>query len=154
MIVPDTIQMRATMFGDGARGMALQVSRNNEHGIQLEARREKHGAPWIETWTSDFLPDREFKTFRELRDALRAETLTVPWKMVVLKVEPRGPRDSAKCWTCRGEYQHDVRVKTGWRPGDESIIPTCAADLEKVKADPAAAIEARRKWVSEHPIKL
>ena len=154
MNIPEKIDLQVSMFGDGAKGMALQVARNNEHGVQVESRRETRRAPWVSTWTSDFLPDREFKTYAELRQALASATLTVPWKAVVLRVEPKDPRSIGKCYLCREEYVHQVRVKTGWRKGDEAIVSSCEADLDKIKADPAAAIEARRKWVREHPIKL
>lgn len=154
MIIPEKIDLQVTRFGDGAKGMALQVARNDRYGIQVDARRETRRAAWTSTWTSDLLPDRGFKTYAELRQALAEATVTVPWKAVVLKVEPKRPGSIGKCYLCRGEYVHQVRVKTGWRKGDEAIVSSCDADLEKVKADPVAAIEARRKWVREHPIKL
>ena len=154
--IPENIPMRANLFGDGAKGMAWQQQRNHEYGVQVDAVRAKHGAPWVEAWTSDHLPDREYKTFQELRaahnGALHQDEL-VPFQAVVLRVDPREARSSGGCWRCHhGVWTWSVRAKTGWRATDEAQVPSCEACLEQVKADPIAAIEARRKWVREHPV--
>ena len=150
--IPDRIPLRIVMFGDGARGMALQVARNEEYGVQVDAKREHRGAKFVEVFTSDHIPDQTFTTFKALREAFNAlEILPPPFKAIVVDVKPKG-RGAGKCWLCRGEYAHDVRVKTGWRDGDATIVPVCDADLEAVKADPLAAIEARHQWVRDHPV--
>ena len=154
MNLPERITLQTKVYGDGAKGLAFQIARNEEHGVQCDARREKRGAPWIETWTSDFLPDREFGTYRELHAALAAAPETPREAVTVIGVEPRSKGSLGHCWLCRGEWIHTVRAKKGWRPADGAHIPCCDACLEKVKADPAAAIEAREKWVREHPIML
>ena len=147
MNLPKYIELKVTMFGDGAKGMAFQVSRNEEYGVQCDASRKQHGAPWVDTWTSDYLPDREFKTFAELHAAVNAAGDLKKLPAIVERVEPKG-RGVARCWLCRGEWTHTVIVKTNWRAMGVERIPTCEADLERVKADPLAAIEARRRYVA------
>ncbi len=147
MKLPKTIPLQNAVFGDGANGYAFQIQRNDEYGVQVKAVRARHGAPWSETYTSDFLPDKEFKSYAELRQELKFSKTTPP-TITILTVEKKDPRSLGKCWLCRGNWDHTVRVKTGWRGADVTHIPCCDADLEKVKADPLAAIDARHKQVS------
>ncbi len=148
MKLPVTIPLQNTAFGDGANGYAFQIQRNDEYGVQVNAVRARHGATWDETYTSDFLPDKEFKSYAQLCLALKFSKTVVP-TVTILTVEKKDPRSQGKCWLCRGNWDHTVRVKTGWRGADVTHIPCCDADLEKVKADPLAAIEARHKHVRE-----
>lgn len=152
MNLPESIKVRIIAYGDGAKGLAFQIARNDEHGVQVEARRERGGAPWVESWTSDFLRGRVFHSYRELREAVAPIEDLTPFPPQIVGVAAKEERSIGSCWICRGEWTFTVRVKLGWRPGDESMIPCCVEHLEQVKADPRAAIEARRKWIREHPV--
>lgn len=156
--MPKVIVLDPSLYGDGANGLALQQQRNDEWGVQLDAVRAKHGAAWVERWTSDFIPDREFKTFDELRVAHDALDRFEPYAARVLSVELR-PTDryagTGGCWRCHaGVWTWTVRAQTGWRATDVDRVPSCDACLESVKADPVAAVAARVRWVREHPIKF
>lgn len=146
MNIPASLKYRVIAYGDGAKGKAFQIARNEEFGIQVNAMREQRGTPFVETWTSDYLPDQEFPSLNKLRDAVVGIEPTV-FKPEIVSVSTKSPQSSGRCWVCRGEWVHTVRVKTGWRPGDVSLIPACDRDLERVKAEPLAAIAARHAAV-------
>lgn len=153
--IPQDIKIRNVMYGDGAKGMAIQVMRNDEYGVQCDAVRESRHHDFVQTWTSDFLPDQEFKTFALLRISVNAAGDALKrFEPKILRVEPKG-LGTGGCWRCHdGPWEHSVRVKTGWRAGDEKQVPCCSPCLPAVGADPLAAIESRHKWVREHPIKF
>lgn len=152
MNLPDYLPMIPTTFGDGRGGYAIQIRRNEEYGVQESAIRKKHGAPWITTFSSDFLPDKEFNSYSELILAVGAIDKVTPFTAIILGIEKKNARSSGKCYLCRGEWIHTVIVKTSWRYADQHHIPSCMACLEKVKANPRAAIEARQKFVREKSI--
>lgn len=145
MEIPHVIHLPVTSHGHGDKGFAFYVRRNEHYGIQKEERRARTGQPWIDTWSSDYLPDRYFHSWKELREAVHAADDLAKPAFVVIGVEPSS--NPHKCWTCGTESGQLVRVKTCWRPADIGLIPTCEADIERVKADPAAAIAARRAHV-------
>lgn len=153
MKIPEKIPMSASMFGDGKDGAAWQQHRNAEYGIQCDAIRKSRSAPFIEAWSSDHLPDREFKRFADLRAALE-NIEPVPFIPVVIAVEPKSAGSQGKCYTCRAEWTQTVIAKTGWRPTDLLHASSCDGCLDATKRDPIAARDARVKWVREHPINL
>lgn len=153
MKLPDNFPMPVSSMGHGAKGMAVHTHRNDQFGVQLEARRAKYRAPWVETWTSDHLPDRTFPTFEELREALLAVPDAQAPVWTVIRTDSKGEGTSS-CWLCRGARAHTVIAKTGWRPADIAHIPSCEACLPKIQADPRAAVQARRDWVKAHPVDL
>lgn len=65
--LPDEVMMRSVMFGDGAKGMAIQQHRNEEYGVNLSAARESRDHPFIQAWTQDDC-EESFETYAELRD--------------------------------------------------------------------------------------
>lgn len=148
MNIPETIKLKSSLFGDGEKGYARQQHRNDEFGVQLDAVRKQHGAPWVETWTSDYLPHREFLSFAALRAAL-LEAVAVQPVWTVTGVEPKSEGSMGHCWLCRGDWVHTVIATRGWRSDDINHLPSCDGCLEAVKADPAAALEARRKHCRE-----
>lgn len=153
MNIPATLRYRIEAHGHGHNGLAFYIYRNDEFGVQVDARRPKRGEQWVQTWTSDYLPDREFDSLTALREVI-ADIEPVRFKPEIVSVTPKHEHASGHCWVCRGDWVHTVRVKTGWRPGDVSLIPACDRDLERVKAEPLAAIEARRQQVRESQEKL
>lgn len=150
MNIPPSLRYRVEAHGHN--GLAFYIYRNDEFGVQVEARREKRGAPWIETWTSDYLPGKEFKGLTGLREAV-ADVDPSQFKPEIVSVTPKHEHASGHCWVCRGDWVHTVRVKTGWRHTDRAMIAACDRDLERVKAEPLAAIEARRQQVRESQAK-
>lgn len=159
--IPDRLNLREAAHGRGANGLAFYIHRSDEHGVQEEARREARGAPWLTAYTSDHLPEKEFKTFGELRDAVQKAYDAGELKEFVPSVLSADPKPTVGvgsgtglCYLCRGEWTHTVRAKTGWRKADEAIIPSCVGCVDAVTKDPIAAIMARRKWCADHPFKL
>lgn len=55
------------MFGDGAKGMAMQTYVNDELGVHCSAARETRNDPFISAWTMDGV-EESFETYGELRD--------------------------------------------------------------------------------------
>lgn len=156
MKLPDNFPMPASSLGHGAKGMAVHTHRNDEFGVQLEARRERYRHPWVETWTSDHLPDQTFPTFEALREALLAVPDAPAPAWTVISTDPKGEGTSG-CYLCRGERgprAYTVRAKTGWRKFDVAMIPSCEACLPQIQDDPRAAVQARRDWVKAHRVDL
>lgn len=153
MKVPTKVPMNNTLHGSGLNGLARYQYRNEGFGVQLDALRARSGAAWVEVWTADGLPDREFKNYEELRLSLmKLKKLPPPYRAVSLGWSKPLAGSHGRCDLCRGRLSWNVRMRYGWRPTDESFSSSCDECLPKVKADPGAAIEARRKWVREHPI--
>ena len=61
--------MRATLFGDGAKGMRLQVHENEKYGVACTAVLPERGKKWTQTWMSDRTGEDEFESYAELRTA-------------------------------------------------------------------------------------
>lgn len=70
MNLPEKIQMQSTCFIDGRNGYAGQTYVNEEFGITCTAERENRRAPFIETWMIKSIPDKTFKSYKELREAI------------------------------------------------------------------------------------
>lgn len=77
MDIPKSIKMKAESFSDGKNGYAQQVSINKEFGIRVTATRQKHGAPWIEIFTAGGLPEKKFKSLKDLAEARKAIDVSV-----------------------------------------------------------------------------
>lgn len=68
MNIPEKIQIKNTLHGSGAKGMALYGYEDTAGlGVRMEARRKDGRSPFVETWFLDALPGQEFKSFAELR---------------------------------------------------------------------------------------
>ena len=71
MELPESIQMKNTVHGHGGKGMAFYGYEDTAGlGVRMEARRKDGRSPFIETWTHDALPGREFQSYRALRDVV------------------------------------------------------------------------------------
>lgn len=154
MTLPDTLEMRIVLFGDGAKGHAVQVSRCEQHGLQCEAVRERWGRAWSETWSCDWLPNQYFPSYALLKEALERDPDIVPaaWPVVLLSAAPKDARNSGTCWNCRAKpYTTDVRAQHGWRDGDVVRVPVCDDCTEIAKRDPLMVQQRRRDWVRDHP---
>ncbi|MGD8777698.1 MAG: hypothetical protein PVH88_01920 [Ignavibacteria bacterium] len=69
-IILKDIPMNSYMFMDGKEGAAVQGYRNDEFGIVLIRSRKSRKDSFVNTWSSEHLPNQEFKTFKDLRDEL------------------------------------------------------------------------------------
>jgi hypothetical protein len=71
MNLPESLEMRNTLHGHGAKGMAIYgYDDASGLGVRMEARRKDGRSPFIETWFFDALPGREFATYAALREAV------------------------------------------------------------------------------------
>lgn len=66
------VLMRASLFGDGARGMRLQMYENEEYLVYCCATLANRDAEWERTWTSDVTGEIQYDTFAALRTAYNA----------------------------------------------------------------------------------
>lgn len=67
----DTIEMRAVMFADGAKGAATQTWHNEEYGITCICTRPDRQTAFVQTWSATGLPNLEFKAYSDLRLAMK-----------------------------------------------------------------------------------
>jgi hypothetical protein len=152
MRLPETILMRAVMFGDGENGAAWQRSRNDEFGVQCDSLRPDRDSSFRDHWTSDHLPAREFDHYRELRAALMPVKKKAAYPALVLKVYEPHPATRSSCDLCHdGACDWHISAKVGWRASDIINVSSCKKCLPKVKKNPVAAQDARIKWVKENP---
>ena len=49
---PEKIPMRASFYGDGAKGSRMQSYINHELGVSMMATKDNHAAPWVQKWYS------------------------------------------------------------------------------------------------------
>ena len=70
--MPKKLLFRSTLFGDGARGYAIQCEENEEFGVTVVAVREDRASPFVETFSSEATGDEEFSSFEALRAAYNA----------------------------------------------------------------------------------
>ena len=61
--------MSATLFGDGAKGMRLQMFENATYQVWHSAHLPERGADWQHCWKSERTGDQEFGSYAELRTA-------------------------------------------------------------------------------------
>lgn len=158
MDIPESIKLRETLHGSGAKGMAIYgYADTGGLGVRMEARRKDGRSPFIETWFFDALPGREFASFKALRDAV----LPLTPEQIAAETADKYPliRDAEPdscgnaCRLCpRPAYvpgQERVKYDT-WRVTlayswkDEHPVSLCDAHMEQFEADPKglrAAIE-------------
>lgn len=148
--LPDKIQMKMAMYGDGANGAAFQIARNDDFSVQCDAVRERRGKPFVEHWSHDHMPDQTFKTYAELVKAA-TQVMPVKFQPVLVDIHEPLPGSSGKCFLCHGEWKWTVVARTGWRPGDVIHCSSCDRCLEATKADPLASQQARRDYVKSLP---
>lgn len=70
--LPEEIPMKASMFGDGKNGYAMQTYGNDEFKVFVTAIKEKHGEPFVEHWSSERTGEDLFDDFKALREAYNA----------------------------------------------------------------------------------
>ena len=68
--LPDDISMQATMFGDGAKGMAVQIYVNEEHGVTMTCLRPTRNTAWQREFTHINLPNKVFTTYEAMQKAV------------------------------------------------------------------------------------
>jgi len=67
--LPKEVKAISVIFADGRNGYARQVFENQEFRVRLTRERQGRGEPFIDTWTAECFPGKEFKTYNALRDA-------------------------------------------------------------------------------------
>jgi len=158
MDIPETIKLKETMHGSGINGAVRYQHRNDEFGVQLDAYRPTRNGKWTQAWTSDHISGREFKSYAHLRDAVLLLDAPPPAHPInIIDARHPLPGSVGRCYLCRGAkgpWTWSVRFFFGWRSTDVNDASSCDACLEETRRDPAAAVEARRKWVRENPIRL
>lgn len=71
MKLPDELDMKAMLFGDGHDGRYMQQYRNEEYGVGA-VRTGSNKEPQKTTYTADKLPEKEFNSWSELQGAYNA----------------------------------------------------------------------------------
>lgn len=146
MRLPEHITMKNTMFGDGAKGMAFQRSEDvADQGVICEARREDRRSPFREAWRYRWLPNRDFASYAELREAVNAlddaaiqrERETWP-KATEFESESHN-----RCWLDGQPGAVFITVQTSWCEHDGA--PLCAPCGELAKTDPGVVVRAVAK---------
>lgn len=163
MDIPESVNMRETLHGHGAKGMAIYGYEDAAgHGVRMEARRANGRSPFIETWFLDALPGREFKTFKELRDAalpltvaeIEAATTGAYPLIKTLEPDPCGNR----CRLCpRPPFdpeapivKHETwRITIAYSWKDLHSLSVCDAHMERFESDPKGLKEAIDAEVAE-----
>lgn len=151
MQIPESINLRETLHGHGAKGMAFYGYEDNHGlGVRMEARRKDGRSAFIETWFLDALPDREFKTFAEMRAAalpLTDEDIaaqTTHLYPLIRSVEPDScgnrcrlcPRPPFDPSATRQKYETwRVTIAYSWK--DSHSLSLCDAHQEQFEKDPA-----------------
>ena len=158
--IPAEIQMRTDTYGDGAKGMAFQIDHDiTGLGVACEARRKDRHSPFVSTWRYRWLPDRDFVSFAQLREAVNAlddaaiEAEKQRWPQPY--ETEREPSPTARCWLDNEQGATFTTVRSSWHEYESA--PLCAWCVMKAREDPMVvlrAAEARRAWVRDHPIKL
>lgn len=149
----DKPEMKIKLYGDGKNGAARQMFRNDRLGLQLDAVTEGRGKPWEENWSNDYLPNRYFKSYGELRDVMRRLN---PARVVpatsIHHVDPKDPRNRGKCWWCmEREHNWTIWAQVGWRLSDVEMVPACDVCLPSVKARPRDAVARRVAYCATLP---
>jgi hypothetical protein len=157
--IPESINIRETMHGHGAKGMAFYVyADTGDLGIRMEARRKDGRSPFIETWFLDALPNREFSSFAALREAAlpltdaEIEAQTTACYPLVKDAKPDSWGN--RCRLCprplfdpgAARVKHDTwRVTIAYSWKDLDSLSLCHDHLATFEKDPKglrAAIEA------------
>lgn len=133
MRLPPGLKLRNTAHGSGDRGMAFYNHEDTQGlGVVMQARRESHRAPFVETWRFRWLPDQVFSTFAELARALEpltAEQIAAEkarWPRLTKVTDLAGKDWPNKCMRHRdrpGVIQ--ASVETCWIPGLGLIASLC-----------------------------
>lgn len=65
--MPSELPFSSVLFGDGARGMRMQVYANEEFRVTRTAMKENRDAEFVVTYMSELTEDEEFDSFAALR---------------------------------------------------------------------------------------
>lgn len=144
--LPALVKMKSTMFGDGAKGMAFQTAEDvSGFGVICEARRKDRCSPFTEAWRYRWLPNRDFATYAELREAVNAlDEEDIQREREAWPKATEHAHDTAnRCWLDGGPGAMFITVQTSWCEHDGA--PLCAACAEQAKADPGVVVRAVAK---------
>lgn len=164
MDIPETINIKNTAHGHGAKGLAWYGYEDTAGlGVRMEARRKDGHSPFIETWFLDALPGREFASFGALREAAlpltpeEIEATTSAMYPLIKDVEP----DSCgnRCRLCprtptldgSGErVMHETwRVTLAYSWKDQHGLSLCDDHLARFETDPKGLRDAVEAEVAE-----
>lgn len=68
--LPEKIEATAIGFMDGRNGYAVQNYRNSEYKINITYERQNSRSKFIAIYSSDYIKNKEFASFNELRAEL------------------------------------------------------------------------------------
>lgn len=139
--MPENLQLRVIAHGHGARGMAFYEYEDLQGlGIVLDARRASRREGFVETWRCRWLPEREFRTYAGLAQALRqlsAQEIAQEKARWPVRIDPISelPAQSGSCWLHpQRSATHRGYARTCWI--------ACAGEVAFLCAECAAAAES------------
>lgn len=144
--LPERVSMKTTMYGDGAKGMAFQRAEDvSDHGVICEARRQDRRSPFTEAWRYRWLPDRDFATYADLRQAVNnLDEMAIERERATWPRATKFESDTQNaCWLDRQPGAVFVTVQTSWCEYDGA--PLCATCAEQAKADLSVVVRAVAK---------
>lgn len=156
MDLPTELTMRETMHGHGANGMAFYGYEDTAGlGVQMQARRGNSRCPFVETWFHTALPEREFPTYQEMREAVAQLTDEAIAAEAARHPHFRSVREDScgnACRLCpRPPYRPGPRIKhetwrlsvaTNWRAVTDRTCSLCADHMAQFQAKPAELLTA------------
>lgn len=154
--LPEHLFMRETRHGTGDSGLAFYDYEDNAGlGVQMQARRERRGERFVETWFHQMLPGMTFTTYAAMCEAyakLTPEDIAAEKAMYPYIRELKKDSCGNACRLCpRPPYMpgsrvlHDtwrVDVATGWRASDGHFASLCHVHKAQFGHDPAALLAA------------
>lgn len=151
MKLPQSLTMKPTAHGSGAKGLAFYTYEDAEGvGIICDARRAAWNQTFVETYRFRWLPDAVFPTLKALLDVLH----TLPDKAVdaerakwpVLREDMTERDRDGSCWmhTDRNAT-HQAYAQTCWIASAGAFAPLCAECVEAAKTDPGVIVRASEK---------
>lgn len=158
MNLPEVVNMRNTAHGSGANGMAFYSYEAGD--VLMDARRKDGRSPFVETWRYRWLPDGEFHTYADLRDAVNVlSDVQIAAERAKWPQRPKPPTPSqapygGKCWLHTDRPRtHSGWVQTCWHKFDGLTAMLCTECAEQAATDPGVIVRAseqRRADVVRH----
>lgn len=157
-MLPEHIELRNTARGHGDKGLAFYSYEDTQGlGVLVDARRQTHRAPFVETWRYRWLPGVEAPHYAGLRTLANCLTETevaaerAKWPQ--MKAPPRERTlANGQCWLHRDRpASHFGSVQTSWVTSDLQSAMLCGSCAVDAAADPLVIVrasEARRAWVA------
>jgi len=148
MNIPDNLTLYSTVHGHGANGLAFyRYADRDGFGVHLDARRESHGKPFVESYWLDALPNQRFPTLHALQKAAaalsdRQVALEREKYPQVRNARPVGKRSyQNKCRFCPREAARPgaliVYLARSWNPVTDHRVELCEGH-QGMAEDPAA----------------